>query len=199
MALSSVFRHLKTLLATRLVFHLFWRWWPVAHVPAATKCCRVKAWSAKNFRHCYLGLSNSCWTILIGSSLRSLPFSIMLCCTTAWFKQLCGFASWPSSGSIYIYCSLACVASVSIRLIAWKLQWAKKKRRKGEGDGRRRNANPTILENAPSYFTVWFICKLTACQNRTDYPWITRFVKLRCSLIKHVPGNCKNCNKKGLR
>ena len=33
MALSSDFRHLKTLLATRLVFHLFWRWQPVAHAP----------------------------------------------------------------------------------------------------------------------------------------------------------------------
>ena len=33
MALSSVFRHLKTFLATRLVFHLFWRWQPVAHTP----------------------------------------------------------------------------------------------------------------------------------------------------------------------
>ena len=33
MALSSDFHHLKTLLATRLVFHLFWRWQPVAHAP----------------------------------------------------------------------------------------------------------------------------------------------------------------------
>ena len=31
MALSSDFRHLKTLLATRSDFHLFWRWQPVAH------------------------------------------------------------------------------------------------------------------------------------------------------------------------
>ena len=33
MALSSGFRHLKTLLAARSVFHLFWRWQPVARAP----------------------------------------------------------------------------------------------------------------------------------------------------------------------
>ena len=33
MALSSGFRHLKTLLATRSDFHLFWRWQPVARAP----------------------------------------------------------------------------------------------------------------------------------------------------------------------
>ena len=33
MTLSSDFCHLKTLLATRLVFHLCWRWQPVAHAP----------------------------------------------------------------------------------------------------------------------------------------------------------------------
>ena len=33
MALSTDFRHLKTLLAARSVFHLFWRWQPVAHAP----------------------------------------------------------------------------------------------------------------------------------------------------------------------
>ena len=33
MALSTDSRHLKTLLATRSVFHLFWRWQPVAHAP----------------------------------------------------------------------------------------------------------------------------------------------------------------------
>ena len=45
MALSSDFHHLKTLLATRLVLHLLWRWQPVAHAPfqqpqnaAALKC-----------------------------------------------------------------------------------------------------------------------------------------------------------------
>ena len=32
-ALSTDSRHLKTLLATRSVFHLFWRWQPVAHAP----------------------------------------------------------------------------------------------------------------------------------------------------------------------
>ena len=33
MALSSGFHHLKTLLATRSDFHLFWRWQPVARAP----------------------------------------------------------------------------------------------------------------------------------------------------------------------
>ena len=32
-ALSSDFRHLKSLLATRSVFHLSWKWQPVAHAP----------------------------------------------------------------------------------------------------------------------------------------------------------------------
>ena len=49
MALSSDFRHLQTLLATRSVFHLFWRWQAVAHAPfqqprnaAVLKCSRPK-------------------------------------------------------------------------------------------------------------------------------------------------------------
>ena len=34
-----------------------------------------------------------------------------------------------------------------------------------EGEGRKHlPENPAILENAPWYFTVWFICKLTVCQ-----------------------------------
>ena len=49
-----------------------------------------------------------------------------------------------------------------------KVRAEAKKRLKGEGEGRRGNACPqtTILENAPWYFTVRFICKLTARQNR---------------------------------
>ena len=52
---------------------------------------------------------------------------------------------------------------------------AKKKKVEGGGGGEKRKrlpANPTILENAPWYFTVRFLCKLTARQNRniTDYP-----------------------------
>ena len=46
---------------------------------------------------------------------------------------------------------------------------AKKKKVEGGGEGEKRQrfpANPTILENAPCYFTVGFICKLTARQNR---------------------------------
>ena len=46
---------------------------------------------------------------------------------------------------------------------------AKKKKMEGGGGGEKRKrlpANPTILENAPWYFTVRFICKLTARQDR---------------------------------
>ena len=46
----------------------------------------------------------------------------------------------------------------------------KKKMEEGGGGGeekmKRLPANPTILENAPWYFTVRFICKLTARQDR---------------------------------
>ena len=178
MALSSDFRHLKTLLATRLVFHLFWRWQPVAHAPfqqprnaAVLKCCRPRT------------SDTAIWASLIVAGpyflallpARSLPFSIMLCCTTAWFKQLCGFASWPFSGSrYYIYCNLAYIGSISNRLIARKLERAKKKGGRGRGRGEEEclPVNPTILENPPWYFMVGFICKLTVHQNRTDYPWI---------------------------
>ena len=38
-------------------------------------------------------------------------------------------------------------------------------RRVNEEEGRKRlPENLAILENAPWYFTVWFICKLTVCQ-----------------------------------
>ena len=88
MALSSDFRHLKTLLATRSVFHLFWRWQPVAHAlfQQPRNAAVLKHSQPRTNRHCYLGLSNSCWTILMSllSSLRSLPFSLTLCCPTAW-------------------------------------------------------------------------------------------------------------------
>ena len=69
----------------------------------------------------------------------------------------------------YDYVTLACVASVSNRVIARKLE-RKQKKVEGGGGGEKRKrlpTNPTILENAPWYFTVRFICKLTACQNRS--------------------------------
>ena len=67
---------------------------------------------------------------------------------------------------------IACKPHVSNRVTAWKLVWKQKKNRwKGEGEGRRWNihlpTNPTILENAPWYFMVRFIWKLTAHQNRS--------------------------------
>ena len=91
---------------------------------------------------------------------------------------------------------LACVASVSNRVIVRKLERDQKKKKvEGGGAGEKRKrlpASPMILENAPWYFTVRFICKLTARQNRST--GITK--RLLCSLIEHIPGNCKNCNKK---
>ena len=59
---------------------------------------------------------------------------------------------------------------------------AKKKRVEGGGGGEKRKrlpANPTILENAPWYFTVRFICKLTARQDRN----ITNRLPLDCYQI----------------
>ena len=55
---------------------------------AATKCCCVRAWSFKNFKHCYLSLLNSYWTIFQGSSPRRLPFSHQL--ETTLFALPCG-------------------------------------------------------------------------------------------------------------
>ena len=64
----------------------------------------------------------------------------------------------------------ACVASVSNRVIARKLEREQKNKKVEGGEGgekrKRLPANPTILENAPWYLTVRFICKLTARQNR---------------------------------
>ena len=85
MALSSDFRHLKTLsLPLDRSSICFEDGSLLLALCSSTKCCCVKAESAKNLRHCYVGLSNSCWTIFLGSSPMSLPFSLTLCCTTAW-------------------------------------------------------------------------------------------------------------------
>ena len=65
------------------------------------------------------------------------------------------------------------VASVSNRVTARKLEQEQKKKVEGGGGGEKRKrlpANPTILKNAPWYFTVRLICKLTARQNRSITP-----------------------------
>ena len=64
----------------------------------ATKCSCVKAQSAKNVGQFYLGLSNSCWTIFLGSSPRSLQFSRVLLHKSG--NNSVGFASWTFGGSI---------------------------------------------------------------------------------------------------
>ena len=78
--------------------------------------------------------------------------------------------TWPElPQAAQILWELACVASVSNRVTARKLEREQKKKVEGGGRGEKRKrlpANPTILKNAPWYFTVRFICKLTARQNR---------------------------------
>ena len=73
---------------------------------------------------------------------------------------------------------------------------------KGEGEGRRGNTCP----QAPRFWKTpldisrfgssvnWQLVKREV--ERTDYPWIARLVKLLCSLIEHVPGDCKTVIKK---
>ena len=62
--------------------------------------------------------------------------------------------------------------SAKVRAGAKKKNKQKKKMEEGAGGGggeekrKRFPANPAILENAPWYFTVRFICKLTARQDR---------------------------------
>ena len=82
---------------------------------------------------------------------------------------------------------LACVASVSVRVIARKLERKRKKKKRCLGEGRRGNACPqTPLfwpppppPPLPWYFTVRFVCKLTARQNR--------------SIPNRLPLDCQTC------
>ena len=64
--------------------------------------------------------------------------------------------------------AIAYVASVFSRVIARKLEREQKKKEGGGGGEKRKRfpANSTIMENAPWYFMVRFICKLTARQDR---------------------------------
>ena len=71
---------------------------------------------------------------------------------------------------------------------------AQKKRWKGEGEGRRGNACPQTPRFWKTPLDISRLGSFLNWQLVTDYPWITRFVKLLCSLIEHVPGDCKNCN-----
>ena len=90
--------------------------------------------------------------------------------------------------------TIACVASVSNRVIAQKLEQEQKKKRRGKGEGRRGNAcsqTPRFLQNAPWYLMVPFICKFTARQDRSQYnsPRGRRFYLLArpCSLPPKTP------------
>ena len=73
-------------------------------------------------------------------------------------------------------------------------------RGKGRGEEEMIAGKPTILENALWYFTVRFICKLTARQDRRQYnEQITRFVKFTLFSNKTRSTRLKNCNKEVLR
>ena len=73
-------------------------------------------------------------------------------------------------------------------------------RGKGRGEEEAIARKPTILESALWYFTVRFICKLTARQDRSQYnEQITRFVKCTLFSSKTRSTRLKNCNKEVLR
>ena len=107
---------------------LFWRWQPVAHAlfQQPRNAAVLKHSQPRMNRHCYLGLSNSCWTILMSllSSLRSLPFSLTLCCPTAWNNCV----DLPCGPSVVAYiCITAWIltlltADVSKGYTAW-MEW----------------------------------------------------------------------------
>ena len=103
---SSDFHRLKTLLATRLVFNLFWRWQPVAHALfQQPRNAAVLKHSQPRTAH------TAIWASLIVVAgpyflaLLSGARHLVSCCVAQQLdsKLLCGFASWPFSGSIYIY------------------------------------------------------------------------------------------------
>ena len=58
-----------------------------SYQPRNAAVLKRKAQLAKNFRHWYFGLSNSCWTLFVRSSPRSLPFPHVLLHNS--LKQLC--------------------------------------------------------------------------------------------------------------
>ena len=105
-ALSSDFPHLKTLLATRSVFHLFWRWQPVAHAPfhasmqprnaAVLKCSRPRT------------SGTAIWASLIVTgpyflALLSGPCHLISCCVA---QQL------DSNNSVDLPCGPSVVAYI---------------------------------------------------------------------------------------
>ena len=110
MALSSDFHHLKTLLATRLVFHLFWRWQPVAHAPFQ------QPWNAAVLKRCSPRTSNTAmWASLIVAGPYFLaPLSVahhlVSCCVA---QQL------DSNYSVDLPRSPLVVAYICICIAAW--------------------------------------------------------------------------------
>ena len=76
-----------------------------------------------------------------------------------------------------------------------KVRVGAKKKVEGWGGGDKRKrlpANPTILENAPWYFTVRFICKLTARQNRS----ITNRLPLDYQICKIALFSNRTCSRR---
>ena len=85
-----------------------------------------------------------------------------------------------------------------------KVRTGAKKKKDGRGIEREGGRGNACLQTRWFWKTPLDISRFGSLENwqqvlRKDYPWITRFVKLLCSLIELVPGDCKNCNKKGLR
>ena len=136
-----------------------WQWKSRLLVKQQDLCCK------KYFIQFYQCKGNSHLTIIneIYTALHILK-RIFLQYIYKWKTPL------SKASQLWVYLpflfSVACVASVSSRLIARKLEREQKKKKMeggGGGGGEKRKrlpANTTILENAPWYITVRFICKL---------------------------------------
>ena len=79
---------------------------------------------------------------------------------------------------------VACVGSISNRVIARKLEWEQKKKWKGEGEGRRGNACPETLRFWKAPLDISWFCSFVNWQLVNIEASITDYCN---SLIKHVP------------
>ena len=111
------------------------------------------------FSYCSLLLLPSCSlslfvaiTITAVETLRGHPRDMKKVSVSEAGRLQEQFSVWELAQlQINIENSIACVASVSSRVIARKLEWGAKKMEGGGGGEKRKclPANPTILENAP--------------------------------------------------
>ena len=70
-SLSSDFRRLKTIRATRSVFHLFWRWRPVARAPYQPRNAAVLKHGRPRTWHCYYYLGLSIFLRCVAQELKT--------------------------------------------------------------------------------------------------------------------------------